>query len=181
MLSGETANGKYPIEAISTMSRVAVEVENSLANQRPTPAFEPETTSFLARQAVASTVVLGTKTIFTDSYTGKTARYISSYRAKYPTVALCYIPSTVRLLALSYGVTAIYKEGITSTRRYLHQALKTMINDNDLTRADLIAYLGSTLGEGHGITFLEINNVGDIMDNYNQYQLPNLEHPIKND
>ena len=162
-------------------TRAEISDSANAANQRPTPAFEPETTSFLARQAVASTVVLGTKTIFTDSYTGKTARYISSYRAKYPTVALCYIPSTVRLLALSYGVTAIYKEGITSTRRYLHQALKTMINDNDLTRADLIAYLGSTLGEGHGITFLEINNVGDIMDNYNQYQLPNLEHPIKND
>lgn len=179
MLSGETANGKYPIEAISTMAKVAAEVESSLANQRPVPAFEPDTTSFLSRQAVASTVVLGTKAIFTDSYTGKTARYISSYRANYPTVALCYIQSTVRLLALSYGVIPVYEKGVHSTRRYLLLALKQMINNGDILRSDSISYLGGTLGEGHGTSFLEINNVGEIMDNYRTYQLPNLEPPVK--
>ncbi len=179
MLSGETANGKYPIEAIATMSKVAAEVEQSLANQRPVPAFEADTTSFLSRQAVASTIVLGTKAIFTDSYSGRTARYISSYRANYPTVALCYRHSTVRVLALSYGVMPMYEEGVTSTRKYLLLALKRMINNKKLSRTDSIAYLGGTLGEGHGTSFLEINNAGEIMDNYSTFHLPNLEQPIK--
>ncbi len=142
MLSGETASGKYPVEAISTMSKVAAEVEKSLANQRPVPAFEADTTSFLSRQAVASTVVLGTKVIFTDSFSGKTARYISSYRANYPTIALCYRPEAVRRLSLSYGVIPKFEKGITSPRLYLLKALKQMINRADISRSDSIAYLG---------------------------------------
>ena len=102
MLSGETAYGKYPVEAIATMTRVAAEVEKSLVNQRITPAVEPDVTSFLSRQAVASSNILGTKAIITDSYTGRTARYISSYRGSYPTLAICYHENVVRLLALSY-------------------------------------------------------------------------------
>ena len=123
MLSGETAYGNYPVEAIATMSRVAMEMERSLGSHRPTPKVEADQTSFLARQAVVSTNLLGTRAILTDSYTGRTARYISSYRASYPTLAICYYPYVVRLLALSYGVSALYQPRMETTRVYLQNAL----------------------------------------------------------
>lgn len=175
MLSGETAYGKYPVEAIATMTRVAAEVEKSLIHNRPTPVVEPDVTSFLSRQAVASSRVLGTKAIITDSYTGRTARYISSYRGSYPTLAICYYPHVVRLLALSYGVLPIYQERMESSRVYLQNGLRLLIESGRLTKHDRIAYLGGGFGEGHGTSFLEINNVGEIMNNFKHYNLPNLE------
>lgn len=175
MLSGETAYGKYPVEAISTMTRVAAEVEKSLVHTRPIPVVEPDVTSFLSRQAVASSQVLGTKAIITDSYTGRTARYIASFRGIYPTLAICYYPYVVRLLALSYGVLPVYQERMESSRVYLQNALQHLIDSGRLTKDDRIAYLGGAFGEGHGTSFLEINNVGAIMDNFQSYNLPNLE------
>jgi pyruvate kinase len=175
MLSGETAYGSYPVEAISTMSRVAAEMEHALAGSRPTPALEADVTSFLARQAVKSTCLLGTKAILTDSYTGRTARYISSYRASYPTLAICYHQFVVRLLALSYGVEPIYQPRMKTTRVYLQNALTHLIEGGRLTKDDKIAYLGGSFGEGHGTSFLEINSVEAIMENFNSYTIPNLE------
>jgi pyruvate kinase len=175
MLSGETAYGKYPVEAISTMSRVASEMEHALSGSRPTPALEADVTSFLARQAVKSTCLLGTKAILTDSYTGRTARYISSYRASYPTLAICYHQFVVRLLALSYGVEPIYQPRMKTTRVYLQNALTHLIEGGRLTKDDKIAYLGGSFGEGHGTSFLEINSVEAIMENFNSYTIPNLE------
>jgi pyruvate kinase len=175
MLSGETAYGKYPIEAIATMTKVAAEVEKSLVNSRITPTVEPDVTSFLARQAVASSKIVNTRAIITDSYTGRTARYISSYRGSYPTLAICYYKHVVRLLALSYGVIAVYQHRMSSSRIYLKNALAHIIESRHLTHDDRIAYLGGSYGEGHGTTFLEINRVGEIMDNFDCYDLPNLE------
>lgn len=175
MLSGETAYGKYPVEAVTTMTRVAAEVEKSLSNTRFVPTIEPDVTSFLSRQAVASSAILGTRAILTDSYTGRTARYISSYRGSYPTLAICYHAHVVRLLALSYGVKAIFQKRMSSSRKYLQNALQHLIRDGHLTEKDLIAYLGGSYGEGHGTSFLEINTVRAIMDNFESYNLPNLE------
>ena len=175
MLSGETAYGKYPVEAISTMTKVAAEVEKSLAHTRIIPTVEPDVTSFLARQAVASSNILGTKAIVTDSYTGRTARYISSYRGNDPVLAICYRPHVVRLLGLSYGVLPVYREKMETSRRYISTALNYLMEIGRLTRNDRIAYLGGSFGEGHGTTFLEINTVGDILDNYESFCLPNLE------
>lgn len=177
MLSGETAYGRYPVEAVATMTRVAHETEHSMADAGPciAPAIEPDVTSFLARQAVKSNSVLGTRAIITDSYTGRTARYISSYRGMFPTLALCYRENVVRLLSLSYGVWAIHQPSATSSRQYLRNGLQLLLDSKRLTLDDSIAYLGGGFGEGHGTTFLEINRVSEVMDNYRTYSLPNLE------
>lgn len=177
MLSGETAYGDYPIEAIATMTRVAKEAERSMIenNKAIIPNIEHDVTSFLARQAVKSNSVLGTRAIITDSYTGRTARYVASYRGLFPTLALCYHENVVRLLALSYGVWAIHQPSTSSSRQYLRNGLMHLLESNLLTNDDFIAYLGGGFGEGHGTTFLEINKVSEVMENYHTYSLPNLE------
>lgn len=174
MLSGETAYGRYPVEAITIMSRVAAEVEKSLEHSRIVPTLEPDVTSFLARQAVASFNRLGTRAIINDSYTGRTARYVSSYRGAYPTMAVCYYPHVMRQLALSYGVIALYQPRTSTSRDYLKLSLEHLIQLGYVAKDDLIAYLGGAYGVGQ-TSFLEINKVGAIMDNYNHYNLPNLE------
>lgn len=175
MLSGETAYGSYPVEAVATMTRVALEAERSMAGAGTTPVIEPDTTSFLARQAVKSNCMLGTRAIITDSYTGRTARYIASYRGMFPTLALCYRENVVRLLSLSYGVWAIHQPPTSSSRQYLRDGLRHLLESKRLTLDDSIAYLGGGFGEGRGTTFLEINKVSEVMENYCTYSLPNLE------
>ena len=81
----------------------------------------------------------------------------------------------VRLLALSYGVLPLYQERMESSRVYLQNALIHLIESGRLTKEDRKAYLGGAYGEGHGTSFLEINNVGKIMENFQSYNLPNLE------
>lgn len=176
MLSGETAYGKYPIEALSTMARIAREAEKDLeSGDVVIPDEGHDTTSFLARQAVASCNRLGTRAILTDSYTGRTARYIASFRGKFPTVAICYHQPVTRLLALSYGVIPVYQPSAESSRQYICTALQHLLEQSRLDRDDLIAYLGGGFGAGKGTSFLEINQVGNVMDDYCSYCLPNMD------
>ncbi len=178
MLSGETAYGKYPVEAVATMARVAEEAEHnklSESNIRVVSPDEPDVTSFLAKQAVKTFNKLGTKAIITDSYTGRTARYVAAYRGRYPVLAICYYERTIRLLALSYGVFPLYQERTRTSREYLFNGLNHLMEQHLIDRDDLIAYLGGGFGEGKGTTFLEINRIGDVLDNFNHYTLPNME------
>ena len=78
MLSGETAYGKYPVEAVRTMTKVAHETEKTKLAENdirvPYDFDDNEVTSFLAKQAVKTASRLNTQAIFTDSHTGRTAR-----------------------------------------------------------------------------------------------------------
>ena len=181
MLSGETAYGKYPVEAISTMTRIISATEKSMTGHCSSHfnyvSGLTDVTEFLTHGAVDSQYVVGTKAIVTDSYTGRTARYISSFRGISPTLAICYHKHVTRLLALSYGVYSIYQKKDSTSRAYLHHGLKHLIGLELITPDDTIAYVGGGFGEGKGTTFLEINKVSDVLDNYEHYDLPNLEQP----
>lgn len=182
MLSGETAYGKYPVEAVATMARVAREAERSKLFEnriKVTGDDEQDVTSFLARQAVKSFTKVGTRAIITDSYTGRTARYIAAYRGKYPALAICYNEHAVRWLSLSYGVFPMYEKRTGTQRQYLYNGLNHLIEQHWITRDDMIAYLGGGFGADKGTTFLEINKVGTVLDFYGEYLLPNIEEEAK--
>lgn len=179
MLSGETAYGQYPVEAIATMSRIAREAEETkLSDNDIQVNIEGEifdTTSFLAKSAVDSSDKLGVKAIVTDGYTGRTARNLAAYRGKDPVLAICYSERTMRELALSYGVIALYQPEAATSRRYLYHGLSALIGAGIIKEEDLIAYIGGAFGEDSGSTFLEINKAGFILKDYDRYVLPNLD------
>lgn len=170
-------------EAVATMAKIAEEAESSKLSDNSirviTTGDDMDVTSFLAKQAVKSSNKLGTKAILTDSYTGRTARYVAAYRGKYPVLAICYRERTIR------NSGAIVREySLCITRRplrpdsILFNGLNLLINKQLLTREDLIAYLGGGFGEGKGTTFLEINRVGDVLDAFDEYVLPNMEDMV---
>lgn len=178
MLSGETAYGKYPVEAVRTMAQIAAEAEKTKQTvndiQVPMPEAKMDTTSFLAQQAVKATNLLNIEAIITDSYTGTTARYIAAFRGRKPVYAICYKERTVRQLALSYGVFPIYQEIRKSTRVYLVAALKMLKQKSWLKGEDMVVYLSSSFGVAGGTTFLEINHVDTIINNADHFLLPNF-------
>ena len=178
MLSGETAYGKYPVEAVNIMSKIAEEAEKTKDDADKIQISMNESvvdaTSFLAQQAVNATVLLKADAIITDSYTGTTARYIAAFRGESPVYAICYKERTVRQLALSYGVFPIYQEIRKSTRVYLVVALR-MLKENALLKGDdTVIYLSSSFGVAGGTTFLEINHVDTIINNADHFLLPNF-------
>ncbi|SEG13477.1 pyruvate kinase [Parabacteroides chinchillae] len=179
MLSGETAYGKYPLEAVQTMTKVAREAEKTklAANdiRVPIEGNDLDVTSYLAKQAVKSSSKLHVKAIITDSYTGRTARFLAAFRGTSTVFSICYNARVMRMLALSYGVWAVYQPWNDSRRGYFYDALNQLIKSGRITNNDMVAYLSGSFGEGGGTTFLEINNVGKVLEAGDNYQLPTFK------
>lgn len=177
MLSGETAYGKYPVEAVKTMATIAEQAEKDKMEEndiRIPLTVNSDVTEFLAKQAVKATSRLSIRTIITDSYTGRTARYVAAFRGKYPVLAMCYKEKTMRLLALSYGVMPIFLEEKANAQAYFFSALELLVKEGRLVEEDKIAYLSGSFGEGGGTTFLEINNVNTVLARAKDYLLPSF-------
>ncbi len=176
MLSGETAYGKYPVEAVSTMAKIASQAEKDKMEENDIPIpLTPENTnvtSFLAKQAVRATTLMPIRAIITDSFSGLTARNLAAFRGKYPVLAICYKEKTMRHLSLSYGVEAMYMPEKANGQEYYITALHKLINDGTISKNDMVAYLSGGKA-GTKTSFLEINQVDDVLKNENEYVLPN--------
>ena len=172
MLSGETAYGKYPVEAVQTMTKVAREAEKSKLSANdirvPITGSDLDVTSFLAKQAVKSSSKLHVKAIITDSNTGRTARYLAAFRGTSTVFAICYHPRVMRMLSLSYGVWAVYQPYNESRRAYFKDALIQLIKSGRITRENVVAYLSGSFVDGG--TSLEISNVGKVLESKENYQ-----------
>lgn len=176
MLSGETASGKYPLEAVQTMARVAEQAEKDkvrlgyhiarLSNG------DCDQREFLAHAAIESTVHLGVKGIITDSETGQTARNLAAFRGPVPVLAICYKEKTQRWLNLSYGVIPIYQKEHVSSEYMFTAAVRMLRQKGYIGNDDKITYLSGSLGEGGGTTFLEINSVRKLFDKSYHFHLP---------
>lgn len=176
MLSGETAYGKYPVEAVRTMASVAKEAEKTklIENDIPVNIGTNDITSFLANAANEASIKLGTKAIITDTYTGKTALNLSAYRSTNPILALCYHERSTRQLALSYGVFPVFQEEKGNTQKYFIAGLQGFIKQGMLQPEDYVSYLSGSFGSGFGTSFLEINQVSKIFESREKYILPNF-------
>ena len=176
MLSGETAYGKYPVEAVKTMTKIAAQAEKDKMEENDIPIpLTPENTdvtAFLAKQAVMATTLMPIRAIITDSFSGLTARSLAAFRGKYPVLAICYKEKTMRHLALSYGVEAIYMPEKANGQEYYFTALRKLINDGVLSENDMVSYLSGGK-QGTHTSFLEINQGGDVLKDEGSYVLPN--------
>ena len=106
MLSGETASGQFPVEAVKTMVKIALDVERSELQR---VGFRPENSSSTISEAVAEaackaalSVKAKAAVVFTQS--GSTARLISKFRPPLPIIAFTQFPDIQRRLSLSWGV-----------------------------------------------------------------------------
>ncbi len=164
MLSGETANGDYPVEAVSTMARVAVEIERDTINNAPNldlnmVRINNEITAQLSRSAVRACQNLPVKAIVIDTLSGRTGRYLSAFRGQKPVYAVCYRKSVMRQLAISYGVYAIHREPAENHDSFLLSILYYLEDKKWLYKEDLIVVIGGSFGAAKGASFMEIGNV----------------------
>lgn len=174
MLSGETAYGKYPVEAVSTMAKIALEAEKTKMpeNDIPIEFKEGDATSFLAHAAVQAGKHIDISAIITDTFSGLTARYLASYRGSDPIIAFCYKEQASRELALSYGVYSFYKEDLVSNEKtYFITLLQNILEREIIMPDDKLCYLSGPLSGNYGTTFLEINTAKTLLSEINNYTL----------
>lgn len=166
MLSGETASGKYPLEAVKTMAAVAEQAENdrnSFDAMYNVPLNEHcSQREFLSHTAIESTRLLGIEGIITASKSGYTARCLATYRGPKPILAICYNDKLQRWLNLSYGVIAVRQKEKASSGEIFNAALRMLRQKGYVTNEDKVAYLSGALDSlGDGTTLLELIKVGD--------------------
>lgn len=166
MLSGETACGKYPVEAVKTMTRVAIEVEKNKEKFIETPYLEVtgEISAYLAKVAVKTSIRINAKAIIADTVAGRTIRDMASYRGFNLVLAQCYSARTMRELALSYGVYPSYQEKRNSVDEFIHIALQNLTKTHDLRADDIVVVLAGNFSGRLGFSFIEVGTVQYLND-----------------
>ena len=166
MLSGETANGKYPVEAVKTMVKVALEVEKNKEKFLDIPYLNAtgEISAYLAKVAVKTAYRIGAKGIIADTTMGRTIRDMAAYRGINLILAQCYSDRTMRELALSYGVYAGSQESRKSIDGFIHIALKNLLKEHNMKGDDIVVVLAGNFAVGSGFSFIEVGYVDHLKD-----------------
>ena len=161
MLSGETASGKYPVEAVRTMSRIAIETEESITTP---PDLDLQNVTrpiagVLARSLVGATLKLPVKAIIFDTWSGRTGRYLAEFRPKVPIYAMCYRGFTMRELALTYDIYG-YPFGIKKTKEdFVENSINILLQDGKIQKGDLVGFIGGSFNDEAGATYMEFKYV----------------------
>ena len=161
MLSGETASGKYPVEALATMTKIAKEAEKSIdiSLDLNLEKVTKPIAAVLAKALVAATQSLPMKAIIFDTWTGRTGRYLSEFRPKVPIYALCYNDFTMRELALAYDVYG-YKFPIQESKEaFVRNAISLLKEAGRISDGDLVGFIGGSFNDELGATYLELKYV----------------------
>ena len=161
MLSGETAGGHYPVEAVETMSRIAAEAEKSVdvsLDLQLNNVLKPIAAT-LAHNLVEASTRLPVKAIIFDTWTGRTGRYLAEFRPKVPVYAMCYQDSTMRELALTFGIEG-YSFGIKNTKEEMvRNAIEILVTDGKISKGDLVAFIGGSFNDALGANYMEFKYI----------------------
>lgn len=167
MLSGETAVGKFPRQAVSFLARCAELAENSLnydsilatglQHRRPT------TTDSISYASCATAADLNAAAIITATTSGSTARMVARYRPKAPIIAVSPSPSRIRHLQLIRGVLPILCSFGSSMDEQLDRAIHSATQAGHIKNGDIVVITaGMPLGATGTTNMLKVHTVADI-------------------
>jgi pyruvate kinase len=168
MLSGETAAGKYPVEAVNVMVNVAenVEYDQKLRGQnyrRVTDAYgQPHVTEAIGQGACHIANSIGAQAILAFTQTGSTAALVSKYRPGLPIFAVTPSQSVRRRMALYHGVRSIQVEIQGNTEDQIISVEKAVLESGDLKAGDLVIItMGSPLSDTGSTNLLKVHLLDD--------------------
>ncbi|OOM16603.1 pyruvate kinase [Clostridium saccharobutylicum] len=127
MLSGESANGTYPVEAVSTMAKIAEETEKQLEYKVAVSAAKshtPAISGVISRAASNAANELNANAVITSTQTGATAKRISQCRPECPIIAVTPDEVVARQLAFSWGVYPVVASKMESTDEMLEKSVE---------------------------------------------------------
>jgi pyruvate kinase len=164
MLSGETAAGKYPLEAVRMMAAIAANIEEVLpyrdmlrvkaAEQRAT------ITEVISQSAVSSSLDLDAKAIIVSTSSGFSARMVAKYRPQAPIIAVTTSERVQRRLTLCWGVTPVLGTVISSTDEMFQSAIHSALQSGIVVSGDLVVVsAGVPVGESGSTNLIKIQHI----------------------
>lgn len=168
MLSGETAAGRYPVESVSTMAKLAERTEQALdcdhflgRHMTDQPLSVTDSISYASRQTARR---LGAAAILTSTHSGHTARMVSKYRPGVPIIAVTPKPAVMRKLLLTWGVTPLLGRKTENTDELIYEAITTAVGQNLVRNGDLVVVTaGVPVGVPGTTNLLKVHVVGDVV------------------
>lgn len=140
MLSGETAAGKYPVQAVKTMAKIAERTEQDIDYKgrfsKRQLTEQPDVTSAISHATCTTAHDLGAVAIITVSKTGQTARMISKYRPDCPIISGTTSQKVLRQMNLSWGVIPILVDEKTNTDE-LFEHVVNVAEQHELVKTEI--------------------------------------------
>jgi pyruvate kinase len=168
MLSGETSVGKYPVESLLTMSKIAMQTERDIDYvQRFNDArstVSRNVTNAVSRAACETAHILGAAAIVSVTKSGHTANMVSRYRPACPILATTASEKVYNQLSLSWGVYPDITERKNSTDEVFKQAVSKAAESRLINNGDLIVITGGMIADVSGTTnMIKVHIVGDVL------------------
>jgi pyruvate kinase len=163
MLSGETAVGKYPVESVSMMARVALEAEKAaVSNVEDRGFINISDTVSRSIQRICQNMPLNK--IVTLTRSGYTAKMIARFKVPQPIIAVTSNPIAKRQLELIYGVIPVYIDYRKETDRIL-SVVKTLCSMKMLDIEDMVLFTAAfRTKKKHASNLIEIHNIKELLD-----------------
>lgn len=156
MLSGESANGQYPVEAVSTMKDIALDAEKGLIKNRDLSRhlvnykLPINITQTVCKAAYEAAEYIKAKAIIVLSTSGHTAKAISSYKPDVPVIGVCANPTGCRQLSLYYNVIPILTKKNEDISLLISEAKEMLIDEHVAKKGDTVVVVsGTTFSYGH--------------------------------
>jgi pyruvate kinase len=165
MLSAETSIGKYPVEAVKFMARIANETENSLRSEGfrdLTAGLHPEQAEILADAAYHAARAAHVKAIVVFTATGSSARLVSRYRPPVCIYAMTPREKVLHQLMVNYAVKPVEAPDVASTDEMLAQMDRVLTARGDLKAGDVVVFLaGQPVGRPGTTNLMKLHRIGD--------------------
>jgi len=165
MLSGETASGKYPVEAVRVMAKIAATTEEALPYERvlTEEAREKGILQVISRSACEMSEELKASAIIVSTSSGRSAKKTAMYRPRSPVIALTENEVAARQLKLSWGVFPSVMEKQDSTDAFIKEATSLAISSGLVKRGDLVVLsAGYPVGGTGSTNTLQVQVLGHI-------------------
>lgn len=141
MLSGETAAGKYPVEAVKVMATIAKRTEETLDYDRLLKENNSKSitvTDAISHATCTTAEDLDASSIITSTSSGYTARMVSKFRPKAPIIATTSNEKVMRMLALTWGVYPIKSSQAGNTDEVIEKAIEASRNAGYIENGELV-------------------------------------------
>jgi pyruvate kinase len=164
MLSGETAAGKYPLEAVRMMAGIAANIEEVLPYRdmlRIKTAEQKATiTEVISQAAVSSSLDLDAKAIVVATSSGFSARMVAKYRPQSPIIAVTVSERIQRRLSLCWGVIPVLGTQIASTDEMFESAIQSSLQSGIVASGDLVVVsAGVPVGKSGSTNLIKIQHI----------------------
>lgn len=168
MLSGETAAGKFPAEAVATMNRIAKYIEESIDYKKAVASrsewIENDPTNAISNSVSRIAGQLKANAIIAATTSGTTARAISKFRPNNPLIATTHVEKVARKLELVWGVHPIHTRKVEQTDQLIDNSISEALKNGYINEGDLIVLTAGIPVATKGTTnMIKVHTVANVL------------------